>query len=359
MIMFSCIVSLILLMLCIIRKNSKLTFYLLFTWMWILFAFNHANADFRMYRSIYYGTLSVSSMEYGFVILCKIFRNLGFNYNMFLAVYSFVGLTLIKKTIFKYSKNISLTLALYFIFPFIFDVIQIRNFMAFAIVIYAIKYLIDENEKNIKKYIFLVLIASMFHSFSIIALAFIFLNKFNSSKSILISFLIISGLVIILRNGLLVDILSKVLNSDKVAAYFIDSRYMPGFKTSLLSIMICLLMFMISRLIYNKNAFSSLTYQIFVFILILIPLLFYNATIMRFQRSMLILLYIGFSNNIKIRTLKNKYIYNKKNMFISLLFIILITLWVDTFILSINNQKTTIYPVLRDNYFVEIFNEKE
>lgn len=359
--MFSCIVSVILVILCILKKNSKFTFYLLFTWMWILFAFNHANADFRMYRSIYNGTLSVSSMEYGFVLLCKIFRNLGFNYNMFLALYSFVGLTLIKKTIFKYSKNISLALALYFIFPFVFDVIQIRNFMAFAIVIYSLKYLLDEKEKNLKKYILLVLLASTFHTFSIIALAFMFLNKFNSSKSILISFLVITGIVIILRNGLLVDILSKVLNSDKVAAYFIDSRYMPGLKTSLFSIAICLLMYIISYLIYkkNKNSFSSLTYQIFIFILILIPLLFYNATIMRFPRAMLILLYIGFSNNIRNRTRENKYTYNKKNMFVSLLFVILITLWVDTFIISIHNQKSTVYPVLRDNYFVEIFKEKE
>jgi len=336
-------------------------FYLLFAWMWILFTFNHANADFKMYRSIYYGTLSVSSIESGFYLLCKIFRNLGFTYNMFLGVYSFVGLTLISKTIFKYSNNKSLVLGLYFIFPFVFDVIQIRNFMAFAIVIYSLKYLIDKDNINIKRYILLILIASMFHSFALIALAFIFLNKFHSSKVKLAVFLSILFIVIILRNGLLVDLLSKIVNSEKVAAYFVDSRYMPGLKTSLLSILICLLMYIISYLTYKKtkNDFSNITYQIFILVLVLIPLLFYNATIMRFPREMLLLLYIAFSNNLKPKTRDNKFLYNKKNIFTGVLMIVLIVLWLDTFIISIHNEKSTIYSVLRDNYVVDLFKEEE
>ena len=155
--MIGYIISIILILLCLKYRNSKTLFIIMFLWMWILLAFSSGNADYIMYKEQYEASAQNGIQNWGYplfsIMLC-IFSSLYIPYNVFLGFYGLIGLTLIATTIYKLSKNKSLTAACYFIFPFVFDVVQIKNFMAMAIIIYAMQFLINtNNKKNITKYI--------------------------------------------------------------------------------------------------------------------------------------------------------------------------------------------------------------
>ena len=93
---------------------------------------------------------------------------------------SLIGLLLISSTILKYSKKPSFVLSLFYIFPLVDAVIQKRNFISFAIIIYAVRYLFDK--KSNFKYIIFCVLATGFHSSSIIYILLLFVNYFKSLK---------------------------------------------------------------------------------------------------------------------------------------------------------------------------------
>jgi len=64
-------------------------------------------------------------------------------------------------------------------------VVQIKNFMAMAIVIYAIRFLIEEdNLQSTFKYLVLNVLAAGFHIYSVICLPLILLKKWSFKKLI-------------------------------------------------------------------------------------------------------------------------------------------------------------------------------
>lgn len=174
-------VSVIFIILGLIKKDSKVLFYLIFVLLIILFAGSTGNADqlayMNNYTNILYG-MSDSSFEYGYQLLCKVCLILGMSYNQFLFIIAFTGLTLIASTIKLYTSNIAYVLALYFIYPFVWDTIQIRNFLAMSIIIYGSRFIISYKKEYIK-YFICVIIASLMHVtalFYISALLVVFKN---------------------------------------------------------------------------------------------------------------------------------------------------------------------------------------
>ena len=78
-------------------------------------------------------------------------------------IFSAIALLLISISIYDYSKAPCLVLILYFIYPYFFDVVQIRNFMAEAIVFFGLRYLKEFTTKNIIFYVLFVLLSTMMH----------------------------------------------------------------------------------------------------------------------------------------------------------------------------------------------------
>ncbi|GKU31642.1 EpsG family protein [Clostridium folliculivorans] len=153
--------------------NIRFGFIIIFIIMWILFAFNTGNADYDVYK-MSYDSMSSFFNDVGYNSLALVFSYFGVSYQMFLAFFSLIGLLLIANTVFEFSQQPTKVFFLYCIFPFFFDIVQIRNFMAMAIVIYAIRYLIKFNNKNFIKYCLCILIASSFHTVALVYLIFLF-----------------------------------------------------------------------------------------------------------------------------------------------------------------------------------------
>ncbi|MCI9016958.1 MAG: EpsG family protein [Clostridia bacterium] len=361
------IISLILIILCIRYKNSKIMFFLTFFWMWILISFSYGNADYEMYKGLYvqYGQGQIHiGFEFLFELSCKIFYNMGFSYNVFLGVYSFIGLALIGSTIYKFSRNKSIVAICYFLFPFVLDAIQIRNFMAMAIMIFAFRYLLDNSLKSTFKYIILNIISASFHSYTVICFMFIFLKKISTKKIFIITIILTIVVTILSMTNLIIPILSLIMPESKLTAYFVWKVYTPGissiFKSMILIILTIYIIKLYKRILknneQNENNYITLklleiTEKLHIFFIIFFPMLTYNNQIMRLPRALLIMIYI-LGGNLLIK--RENYI-RKDNFILKVLIVLLILIWLQTFIISINISDITIKPILEQNYLLDFF----
>jgi len=148
--------SVILSISCLMKKNSRISFFLLFLLLWMLFGWSYGNADYLAYASSYdnlsyFNNFSEGTL--GLKILFSFFSSIGLSYQSFLIIISFSGLALIAHTIRKYSNYGGFVFLLYFIFPYLLDIVQVKNFIVTALIVYAVHYLVSEEKGSVIKYI--------------------------------------------------------------------------------------------------------------------------------------------------------------------------------------------------------------
>lgn len=203
----------------IVKKKEMFSFLLILLLVYI-FSSNHLSADYTVYLSIY-NSIGIIQNPSGVEPLYTLAMHLGdffhLTYNQFLIFYSFCGLSLIYSTVSRYSKNSNWVLFAYICCPFFANVVQVRDFLATAIVIFSIRYLIDE-DRNPIKFIIGILLASGFHKLSFVYLTF--LLTFLDLK--LLKKVTIVGLPIEFFLFTKSDIVRKLVLSlgDKYSGYF-------------------------------------------------------------------------------------------------------------------------------------------
>ena len=182
------IVTMLLMLAGVIKKDSKLLFICILSWLWVLFAFNLSNADYTNYELFYYryGALGTwdTNMEIGYQLICKLSNIIGLDYQAYLAMISLFGLGIIGYTIRKFTRNYSFALVLYMIYPFILDIVQQRNFLAIVFIVFGFQFLMSSKKIASLYYIICVLLAMSFHYFSFFYLLFIVTRWFNINKII-------------------------------------------------------------------------------------------------------------------------------------------------------------------------------
>lgn len=178
----------ILIILSLVYQKSKRIAVANTIFMWIIVTFCYNNADYANYLKIYENTDIIS--DQGFAIMCKIFNGLGFSYNVMLGVISAICLYLLYSAFGRMSDKIALVTMLYLLFPFPADAIQIRNFIAMSIVIYALKFLEEgHTKKDTAFYLICVLIAMSFHVLAIVYIILPIVNKLSVKLNLLVGFL--------------------------------------------------------------------------------------------------------------------------------------------------------------------------
>ena len=208
----------------IAKKHSKLISFTLIIFLCIVMGANTNNADYYSYEDLF--NLQPNSVEAGFLLIIKLFNFVGLNYVAFRLILAIVGILLIHQTVKKITDNFSCFYMLYFIFPFFIDAVQIRNFLAMSIFIYAVPCLMDDNLKNRIKYILLIILASSIHISAITYLIFLLVNKVK--KNVLIKYLfilvIMSMVILSLNRSIFIIIVGNLLNyieslSDHIQYY--------------------------------------------------------------------------------------------------------------------------------------------
>lgn len=371
MVYFNIIFSIILVFWNIIKKNTKIGFYVLLIWMWILFSFNTNSADYDMYKGYYELGRAYSSHYEGIEILYKVSNNIGaflnLTFQQFKMVYSAIALTLLAISIKRLTSNFSFALGCYFIFPFLLDVVQIRHFMASIIILFAITVLKDNDKKSYVKYYVLNFIAIGFHNISMFFLILPLL-KYISIKKLSISVVLINvfEILLIIFGGLEL-IASNFLSEQKYQAYFLSGRWQNNFSVMIMYAIIqfiCTVLFLIVAKRYWNNIrkydesindkFSEITsyrYELIlklnIFSMIVFPFYYYLMELTRIFRVILPMNWCIAANSLSVKSTYN-------NLYLKLFTIFVIFILFIFLILNMGIFEKTVISIMRYNSFTQL-----
>lgn len=344
-------------------NKNKPNYFLFFSslLMWLTFGWNFQNPDYYNYQLMYNDIKNSSGLlfegkDLGFKLLMNISNLLGMNYQMFVIVVSSIGLLLILSTVRKYSPNVMYVYLLYFIFPFFLDIVQVRNFLMMAIMIFSIRYLVEETRHSTLKFVIANFIAITIHSLAVLYIPLIFVKSKNKMIIRLGVFIILCVSAIIFING------NEIPFIKQIVGLFTNNRFILRwfeFKTNFgfllpwfIHIMTYFLM-LLSKKIIAKNShdldiievrYFYVMYWITVLGFFFFPFYMVNTEFLRLVRNFSILNYISFSISNKAIGKKNIKLKSEYNFLI-----IIYTLLILTIQLLVPHYETVIKPILENN----------
>ena len=172
-----------------IKVNVKLSmsdviYNILFIVGFLICVTNYANGDYEGYQIMYNNAENSRYwLEPGYYILEQIFLACNFEFFWFRFFYVGTAFVFLKLVIDRYAQSKLKVLLLYLVFPFLFDVVQIRNFMATVIVLYAIRFLERNDKAGRRLFILFILLATSQHLSAALYIIFI-LTAYVKPKNI-------------------------------------------------------------------------------------------------------------------------------------------------------------------------------
>lgn len=140
------------------------------------------NPDYITYQQIFSGPFY--SKDPGFGVIIQILKTLGFTVVNFRLGIALIGLFLMSITVFRLVDNRVLFYLIYGIYPFLYDVVQARNFLVMSILVFSVQFLIDPSFKHGRLYfIFAMLIAISIQKVAIAYVPFVLLTNTQILKS--------------------------------------------------------------------------------------------------------------------------------------------------------------------------------
>lgn len=265
---------------------------ILFFILWFLFGFNTQTVDLENYKLFYLHAKSgvrFPGIELGYYIFIRFCNVIGLTFQQFMILYSFIGSVLIIKSVNRYTNNKSvITTILFIIFPYFYFIAAQRYFMATAIIIWSIRYLLYDYQYGRLKFIFCILLAATFHSYSLIALIYLMSSLKKKTVNLsLIGILIISVLIIFFRG----PIFSPFIHFfPKLNLYLLDNtRFVTKIFLGVYFILKLIFCELINKFNYQGNSKLIKINKLSIFVF---PLSIISMNFMRIEYSMLIFLSI-------------------------------------------------------------------
>lgn len=308
-----------------IKNLSKIIGVLSIIILWVLFGWNNNNPDYYIYERWYneisfYSGFLLEGKDLGYKFLMNITSLFNIDYQGFVIIFSLTGLLLIHSTIRRFAANPHYVYLLYFIYPFLLDIVQVRNFLMMSIIIYSIKHLVEGSNKSKLKFLMLFLIAFSIHSSAILYFPLVFINndRKNNLIAIMPIFIMLFSLIVFLNGNqipFVQSMISFITGNEYIASWF-EKNTDTGFLLFWAMQLITLLMIYISKKIAFKNEgnlstkelrFINLIFWISIIELIWLPLYMISIEFTRLMRNLFILNYIVFSitnKSLKSRSIK-------------------------------------------------------
>ncbi|MCD7112831.1 EpsG family protein [Limosilactobacillus agrestis] len=260
----------------------------------------------------------------GYNIIMRWSQYIGLDFTQFVLVMAFISFTLMITGMMIFSRYVPFALSLFIIYPFGHEAIQMRTFLADAIVICALPLLLIDHktrlENILSKSMFFVIVffASKIHTlcwfYLAIAVVYLFLRRKKCYVSLVIIITIITMLLI--RLNILARVMMIISSSNKLDHWVQGSSGLGMVFYSFLTIVMYLLI-RCSVLYIVKNETNVALKQIRInilnystCILLIIPLLIYDITFNRLWRIFLIFLYLMAGEYLyRTRFNRNKLIY--------------------------------------------------
>lgn len=177
------------------KKNENIIISFSIFYLIIFMLGNETAPDYLSYLNDYTEMLTkgVSSFnDIGYVFVEKFFVNLNLNYSVFRMAIIIGSLLFLYNGLKKYKINYHFILSIVMIYQCFMDTMQIRNFFAVSIFIYASQFILIPESKNKLKYIIFIILAGLFHSSLLIYIVFVFNDYLMKHKKILEKLFIVS-----------------------------------------------------------------------------------------------------------------------------------------------------------------------
>lgn len=224
------------------KKRNKFVFFIALCLIFIFMTFNNAGRDIVPYMTAYKQigeaaslkhALTITYMDKGYALLMFFAHKFGFNFYAFRSVLMLICLTLLVSTIKYYKANPNLIIAIYMGYLFLFDTIQIRNFVAECIILFATRYLLGKRQ-SVLKYLLCICVATSVHLVSIIYSGFVlvrFIKKKSTYTNIVFCGILLFcvGLFIRPQLGKIVDMVSVLFGGRSAGYQGSTSRFYPIF----------------------------------------------------------------------------------------------------------------------------------
>lgn len=272
----------------------------------VLFAGNNNNPDYQNYYNMYWnGEVSVQD---GLLktILSLIFMKCGIPYQVFYGFLAVISFYFIWKTINYYSTSNtisnSIAFVLYMIYPFLLDIVQIDNTLAYVIVLYGLRYLDEDIKTGMKRYITVVLVASLIHPISLIYL--IFLLKYIDSEKKLTTIVIAIFITLFVGSAVLIRVIPYIPLLNRFSTqigYYVS--WASEFNLNLTNGMYMYVVLMVTCYVISCAKYRQLihvgladskattTIRLMLLVICLVPLLRISSEFTRVVRNMWILYY--------------------------------------------------------------------
>lgn len=242
----------------------------------------------------------------GYNIIMRWSQYIGLDFTQFVLVMAFISFTLMITGMMIFSKYVPFAMAFFIVYPFGHEAIQMRTFLADALVICALPLLLIDHKTRMKnilsKSIFFILVffASRIHTlcwfYLAIAAIYLFLRRKKWYVPLIIIITIITMLLI--RLNILTRLMMVISSSDKLDHWVQGSSGLGMIFYAFLT-MVLYLLIRYSILNIVKNETNKVSKQVKINILsystcllLIIPLLTYDITFNRLWRIFLILLYL-------------------------------------------------------------------
>ncbi|MBZ3640183.1 EpsG family protein [Enterococcus casseliflavus] len=301
------------------KKNNKIISFLLFFLVLILMGGVTNNPDYLNYQYIY--DYNIPGLELGFSMLMDSARSLGFSYNVFRLIVIFVSLLFVNKFLNNLNVKKDLYWIIYIPYLMILDSIQIRNFLMISLVLFGLKYLIENNSfKNNVIFLVIVIISSSIQKLGLFYLLFpFFLFFLRKSKHIFVYIFIIFFLSILLVTpDIYIPLLDFITNNFLIGtdqSFYLIRKVDLGFLVFwFLSFIILVVTFIYSNKVHriinprDKSVIRILSSFVF-FSSLFIPLYIIDLTYWRLMRNAIPAFVII---NLLILKKENRYFFNRQ-----------------------------------------------
>lgn len=307
-----------------IKYNGKIFAFLLMFFAWMLYWGNLKNPDYAGYTYLYdqmkYGApiIDSRSSEVGYRAVMKLGVLLKLEFSYFIAIITGISYVLIHSTIKEITNEYNYIYVLYFMFPLMLDIVQIRNFLAMSIFTYSIRFILKGKQQSDIKYILYILLASLFHYSAILYLPFILIGK-KENKKIAYGVAIFSVFtsVLIIANDRQIPFMKDVVSIFYDGTYILnwfDSKTNWGFLLFWFIQVLSFLLIKYSKTLYYMNNnklidsvkydFIRKVYLINLMAFMFLPFYLLESTFTRLMRNILLLNYTSFA--ITAKSMKNK-----------------------------------------------------
>lgn len=343
--------------------GNKFIYYLSILLLAFLFGGVYDIADEVTYKFYYNNVLNDTLLnKYSFFsapgwymlnYIAKIF-NLSFQqFRFFICV---LCLSFLSKSITKYSANWNITLLLFLIFPFIIDAVQIRNFLAYSIFVYSLRFLNENNRFNVV-FLLMTLLTSSIHQTFILFIPFIFFYKLRFKQIYFVTIFSILVFIYLIKSNILLNLAKVHLNEVlffKISPY-LNKSGLGFFVLWFVQLVFIYISYKTKKIVYFKNFRNDKKFKDYTFFLntvvklnfyaliLTIPLVILDGTFFRIFRNLFICNFIVITYLFFVFS-KNKYFY----LFITTSFTLLILN------ISINtplNVKTVLKPFFNKNIY--------